>query len=85
MLAAYYSQYHQYPTTLEPAEKLWKSTFPLDIYSKKSFRYKSDGKTFLLYSVGSNGKDDGGVWKHTGKDATSKDDLAWKNIDPQTN
>lgn len=83
-LAVYHSQYHQYPATLEPAEKLWKSTFPLDIYSKKPFRYKSDGKTFLLYSVGPNGKDDGGVWKYTGKDATSRDDLAWKNVDPKT-
>ena len=83
-LAVYHSQYHQYPVTLEPAEKLWKSTFSLDTYSKKSFRYKSDGKTFLLYSVGSNGRDDGGVWKYTGKDATSRDDLAWKNIDLKT-
>jgi len=83
-LAVYHSQYHQYPITLEPAEKLWKSTFPLDIYSKKPFRYKSDGKTFLLYSVGSNGKDDDGVWKYTGKDATSRDDLAWRNVDPKT-
>jgi len=83
-LAVYHSQYHQYPAILEPAEKLWKSTFPLDIYSKKPFRYKSDGKTFLLYSVGSNGRDDGGVWKYTGKDATSRDDLAWRNIDPKT-
>jgi hypothetical protein len=83
-LAAYHSQYHQYPITLEPAEKLWESTFPLDIYSKKSFRYKSDSKAFLLYSVGPNGKDDGGVWKYTGKYATSRDDLAWRNIDPKT-
>jgi hypothetical protein len=78
-LTIYHSQYHQYPITLEPAEKLWKSTFPLDIYSKKPFHYKSDGKTFLLYSVGPNGKDDGGIWKYNFKTGTTKDDLAWKN------
>lgn len=78
-LAVYHSQYHHYPATLEPAEKRWESTFPLDIYSKKPFRYKSDGKTFLLYSVGPNGKDDGGIWKYNFKTGTTKDDLAWKN------
>lgn len=78
-LAVYHSQYHQYPVTLEPAEKRWESTFPLDIYSKKPFRYKSDGKTFLLYSVGPNEKDDGGIWKYNFKTGTTKDDLAWKN------
>ncbi len=73
-LTVYHSQYHRYPVTLEPAEKLWKSTFPLDIYSKKPFRYKSDGNTFLLYSVGMNGEDDGGKWKPS---STLKNDIVW--------
>jgi len=76
-LAAYHSQYHQYPLTLTPAEKLWQSTFPLDIYSKKSFRYNSDGKKFVLYSVGANRVDDGGFWKDSGNSAMVKDDIVW--------
>jgi len=72
-LAAYHTQYHQYPTTLAPAEKLWKSTFPLDLYNNKPFHYKSNGKTFLLYSVGVNGKDDGGEWKGD----SLKNDIVW--------
>lgn len=78
-LAAYRSHYHKYPSTLELAEEFWKSTFPNDIFSQKSFRYKSDGKTFLLYSVGRNGKDDGGIWRSSYDETISKDDLAWKN------
>lgn len=73
-LAIYLTKYHQYPTTLAPAEKLWKSTFPLDPYSNKPFRYKNDGKTFLLYSVGMNGKNDGGV----NEQKQGKDDIIWK-------
>jgi hypothetical protein len=62
-LTVYHSKYHKYPATLKEAEAVWESTFPLDPYSNKPFRYKSDGKTFLLYSVNSDGKDNGGRWK----------------------
>jgi len=62
-LTVYHSQHHKYPATLNEAETVWKSTFPLDPYSNKPFRYKSDGKTFLLYSVNEDGKDNGGRWK----------------------
>ncbi|MEO6907469.1 MAG: hypothetical protein ABI210_06225, partial [Abditibacteriaceae bacterium] len=75
-LAAYHTKYHQYPTTLAPAEKLWKSTFPLDPYSNKPFRYKSDGKTFLLYSVGLDGKDDGGQRREF-RGSFIKQDIVW--------
>lgn len=73
-LAAYRSQHHNYPTTLQQAQSFWKSTFPLDPYNNKSFHYKSDGKTFLLYSVGMNGKDDGGKWKPS---STLENDIVW--------
>jgi len=64
-LTVYHSKYHQYPATLKEAEALWKSTFPLDPYNNKPFRYKSDGNTFLLYSVNEDGKDNGGRWKQS--------------------
>lgn len=73
-LAVYHTKYHQYPTTLAPAEKLWKSTFPLDPYNNKPFHYKSDGKTFLLYSVGLNGVDDGGKWM---SGSSPENDIVW--------
>lgn len=75
-LAAYHTQYHHYPTTLAPAEDLWKSAFPLDPYSNKPFRYKSEGKTFLLYSVGMDGKDNGGKWRENSALAITSD-IVW--------
>lgn len=74
-LTAYHSQYHQYPATLREAETFWKSTFPLDPYSGKSFMYKNteDGKNFLLYSIGVNRRDDKGIKKQT----QGKDDIIW--------
>jgi len=74
-LTAYHSQYHQYPDTLHEAETFWKSTFPLDPYNKKPFHYKKQGNTFLLYSIGVNRKDDGGVWKRK----IGKDDIVWRH------
>jgi len=75
-LNAYRSQYRKYPVTLQEAETFWKSTFPLDPYSSKSFRYKSKGSTFLLYSVGMDGNDDGGKWRES-SGSFIQQDIVW--------
>ena len=75
-LAVYHSQHHRYPAALRQAEIFWKSTFPLDPYSNKSFHYKRENNTFLLYSIGVNRKDDGGARSY-GEGTKNKDDIRW--------
>jgi hypothetical protein len=74
-LAAYRTQYHQYPPTLKSLEAFWGSALPKDLYGGKSFRYRSDGKTFHLYSIGRNWIDDGG----RPPKPPYNDDIEWPN------
>lgn len=54
-------------TDLDP-EALPSGGLPVDAVSDKPFRYAPQGNTFILYSVGWNGRDNGGtyVWKDGG-------------------
>ena len=77
-LAAYHTRYHQYPSTLKSLEEFWGSALPKDLYGEKSFRYRSDGKTFKLYSIGIDRVDDGGKTDTYPR----KDDIMWPNNTP---
>jgi len=79
-LAVYHSQYHQYPATLDDVKPIGKSTFPIDPYSGKPFHYRRDGDSYILYSIGTNRKDDKGVNNaHGPAPRILKDDIIWKN------
>ncbi|MBW3636989.1 MAG: hypothetical protein KY445_11110 [Armatimonadetes bacterium] len=81
-LAVYRSAKGQYPRKMKELNSLWGKPLPLDPYSQKPFIYHSDGKSFMLYSVGVNGIDNGGKGILYG-DIGSKgwrrgdDDLLW--------
>src|ERR1017187_3346263 len=49
-----------YPPSLPALVPEFLAEVPRDPVDGKPLRYRLDGKTFLLYSVGENGKDDGG-------------------------
>jgi hypothetical protein len=60
-LKHYELQYHQLPNTLDKLVPAFLKSVPTDYMDGQSLRYRRypDG-TLLLYSVGENGKDDGG-------------------------
>jgi hypothetical protein len=60
-LKRYQLKYGKYPADLNSLVPEFVSTVPLDPVDGKPLRYRpnADG-TFLLYSVGENGEDDGG-------------------------
>ncbi len=60
-LKRYQLKYGNYPTDLDQLVQAFLPAVPLDPIDGQSLRYrlKSDG-TFLLYSIGEDGKDDGG-------------------------
>jgi hypothetical protein len=50
------------PSTLQDLSAEYLSTQPIDPYTGTPLIYHRDGRSFKVYSVGINRKDDGGVW-----------------------
>ena len=61
-MAAYRKDNSHYPDALADLAPKYLATVPGDLFSGKSLIYKATEKGYLFYSVGPNGKDDGGRW-----------------------
>jgi hypothetical protein len=59
-LAAYRAEHGKYPEHLPPLVPRYIRGLPEDRFTGKPFKYRLKKKGFLLYSVGENGRDDGG-------------------------
>src|SRR5207237_6032391 len=59
-LAWYQREHGHYPKTLDLLAPKYLVKIPQDIFSGKALIYRPSEKGYLLYSVGPNGKDDGG-------------------------
>ncbi|HEX5271372.1 MAG TPA: hypothetical protein VFW33_12825 [Gemmataceae bacterium] len=62
-LAAYRGDHGRYPAKLDELAPKYLAAVPDDLFSGKPLVYRPEGKGYLLYSVGVNGRDDGGRWK----------------------
>jgi hypothetical protein len=61
-LAAYRLENGRYPATLAELEPTYLEKVPGDLFSGKALIYRPEENGYLFYSVGVNGKDDGGRW-----------------------
>jgi hypothetical protein len=61
-LAAYRKDTGRYPAKLADLAPKYLATVPDDLFAGKPLVYKPAEKGYLFYSVGANGKDDGGRW-----------------------
>jgi len=61
-LAAYRADNGRYPPRLDDLAPKYLAKVPGDIFSGKSLVYKPTATGYLFYSVGQNGKDEGGRW-----------------------
>ncbi len=59
-LAAYHSDNRLYPAKLDELAPKYLAVVPDDLYSGKALIYRPSEKGYLFYSVGINGKDEGG-------------------------
>ncbi|MGA2032993.1 MAG: alpha/beta hydrolase [Thermoguttaceae bacterium] len=59
-LAAYHADCGAYPAKLAELAPKYVAEVPKDIFSDSELHYRPQGAGYLLYSVGPNGKDDGG-------------------------
>ncbi len=61
-LAAYRADNGRYPAGLADLAPKYLAAVPGDVFSGKPLVYRPSDKGYLLYSVGANGKDEGGRW-----------------------
>ena len=61
-LAAYRKAEGRYPAKLADLAPKYLAAVPNDVFTDKSLIYKPGENGYLFYSVGPNGKDDGGQW-----------------------
>jgi len=61
-LAAYQRDEGRYPAKLADLAPKYLAAVPGDVFSGKELIYKPQGNGYLFYSIGANGKDDGGRW-----------------------
>src|SRR5262249_6302198 len=61
-MAAYHKDNSRYPAKLANLAPKYLATVPDDLFAGKPLIYKPSEKGYLFYSVGPNGKDDGGHW-----------------------
>jgi hypothetical protein len=61
-LSAYKADQRAYPPKLEDLAPKYLAKVPDDIFSGKAIIYRPSENGYLLYSVGANGKDEGGRW-----------------------
>ncbi|MCX6345485.1 MAG: hypothetical protein NT018_10515 [Armatimonadetes bacterium] len=59
-LEAYKVKFRRYPQNLSQLKSQLKWALPIDPFSGKALIYKPNGKSFTLYSIGPDQKDDGG-------------------------
>jgi hypothetical protein len=72
-LAAFHADIKRYPAKLDELAPKYMDKIPSDLFSDKPLIYKPNSDSYLLYSVGPNGKDDEG---RTTEDEPRGDDIA---------
>jgi hypothetical protein len=61
-LAAYRADHGRYPERLDGLSPKYLAQVPRDLFSGKALIYRPSEEGYLLYSVGVNGRDEGGRW-----------------------
>ena len=74
-LAVYHADYDTYPTKLSDLIPKYVTEVPKDIFNDSELHYSLEGKGYLLYSVGINGKDNGAKSYDDRKEDEDWDDL----------
>ncbi len=77
-LRCYQSEKSRLPIRLEELSPAYLSKVPADPFSGRPLIYRSQGKTWQLYSVGVDGVDDGG--KPAGRGLSAKGDLFFDSV-----
>jgi len=81
-MLAEHADHGKYSADLKALAPAYLKEIPTDLFTAGNpLSYKVTGKTYLLYSVGPDGKDDGGTASADGKDGASGASTKSLNID----
>jgi hypothetical protein len=75
-IAAYRADHNAYPAQLADLTPQYVAKAPKDLFNDSDLHYRREGNGYLLYSVGINGKDDGGKGYVDAKENERCDDVA---------
>ncbi len=79
-LAAYGADHGSHPAKLAELEPKLLRQLPKDIFNDSDLHYRREGKGYLLYSVGSNGRDDGGRGIEYGQRSAESLEKGWDDL-----
>jgi hypothetical protein len=76
----------QYPESVDVLVPQFADTLPHDLFGGAGLKYRRTGDGFILYSIGWNGKDDGGAscWKEDMTGDVTQNDWVWPNSQSAT-
>lgn len=78
--AAYHDDHQRFPETLDDLVPAYLEAVLIDPFTEHPLVYHAEAEVALIYSVGPNERDDGGVWKMAGRDRP--DDVAARLVRP---
>jgi hypothetical protein len=76
-LKRYHLRHAKYPKTLDELVPDFLARHPIDWMDGQKLRYRLDGDTFALWSVGDNARDDGGAPNQVGNSFLNGPDIVW--------
>jgi len=71
-LACFRAEHGHWPSSLSELSPAFLKAVPMDVFSRDTLVYQPSDQGYLLYSVGINGRDDGGIRDQK----ADKDDIA---------
>lgn len=77
---AYKNKFGIYPGKLSEVRPIGKLQIPNDPFTGKPLMYRPLKNGYVIYSLGGNQKDDGGVNERVNKSAKGADDICWTKI-----
>ncbi|MEA1950011.1 MAG: hypothetical protein U9N87_01410 [Planctomycetota bacterium] len=83
VLSAYHANHGKYPAKLDDLTPNYLVEVPKDLFNDSKLHYRLEGKGYLLYSVGENGKDDAAKSYEDRKKEEGWDDLVVRVHGPE--
>jgi membrane protease YdiL (CAAX protease family) len=80
VLAAYRADHGSYPRQLANLAPRYVRELPKDIFNDAELHYRQEGKGYCLYSVGRNGRDDGGRGVENGRQTDESVKKGWDDL-----
>jgi hypothetical protein len=76
----YHAEHGDYPSSLDAIADAFPEGLPVDPLTGQQYVYLPMESTFRLYSIGTDGVDDGGTMHRRGEQGTIQGDIVWRGV-----